>query len=389
MNKDDFLKIIEDDDSRLLEIEKRPVSATADDHLTESFFEINEFFDAHGFEPRSGQDIHEHKLASRLKHLRDNKEQKDFLTQYDKHGLLKNEVTAFETMSDIFAEDDFDLLSIEGASIFDIKNVPKGEQRNSAEFIARRIPCKDFNLFENLFLRCQEDIKEGKNKLKRFEHGDVKQGAFFVLDGILLYIESIKMELQKDKHGKEDGRLRCIFENGTESGMKLRSLQKALEISGRTIIDENNQIALAENISSDDTETGYIYVLKSLSTDPQISNVRNLFKIGFSSASVEKRIQSAEQDPTYLIAPVAIVATFKCFNMNPQRLERLLHRFFGKSCLNIDITDRSGNRYTPKEWFIAPISMIERVIELIVNGEIVNYTYDLGKEEIKIIEPKK
>jgi hypothetical protein len=62
--------------------------------------------------------------------------------------------------------------------------------------------------------------------------------------------------------------------------------------------------------------------------------------------------------------------------MNPQKLERLLHRFFSGSCLNIDITDKNQNRYTPKEWFIAPIDVIEKAIHLMISGEIVNYRFD-------------
>lgn len=383
MNDDDLLDLINDDDLGLLDIEKKHISATPDDRLVESFTEINNFFETQGFEPRSGADIHEHKLASRLKHIKENKESRDFLTKHDKHGLLAVGTKDFETVSDIFADDDLDLLSIEDESIFNIKHVPKIEHRASAELIARREPCRDFHDFENLFLQCQADLQSGKNKLKRFEHGDIKQGSFLVLDGILLYVESIKMELEKDKSGKEDGRLRCIFENGTESGMKFRTLQKSLEISGRTIVDENNQIALVDKISSDDQEAGYIYVLKSLSDNPEICSIKNLFKIGFSTTSVEKRIKNAEQDPTYLMAPVGIVATFRCFNMNPQKLERLLHRFFNESCLNIDITDREGNRYTPKEWFVAPIGAIEQSINLIISGEIINYVYDKEKGVIR------
>jgi hypothetical protein len=44
----------------------------------------------HGTEPKSGGDIHEHKLASRLKHIRENKEQKDFLSKFDIHNSTCN-----------------------------------------------------------------------------------------------------------------------------------------------------------------------------------------------------------------------------------------------------------------------------------------------------------
>jgi hypothetical protein len=68
--------------------------------------------------------------------------------------------------------------------------------------------------------------------------------------------------------------------------------------------------------------------------------------------------------------------------MNPQRFERLIHRFFSDSCLDIEITDNNGKNYSPKEWFIAPIIVIGAAIELIIRGEIVNYQYDRSTESI-------
>lgn len=143
------------------------------------------------------------------------------------------------------------------------------------------------------------------------------------------------------------------------------------------------------SIEDGDFETGYIYVLKSLSEDPRIAAKKNLFKIGFSTSSVEERIKNAAQDPTYLMAPVSIVATYRCFNMNPQRFERLIHRFFSESCLDLEITDKVGKNYLPKEWFIVPITVVSQVIDLIIKGEIVNYSYDKEKESVvkKLVRP--
>jgi hypothetical protein len=62
--------------------------------------------------------------------------------------------------------------------------------------------------------------------------------------------------------------------------------------------------------------------------------------------------------------------------MNPQVLENLLHGFFGKSCLNIDVYDKNGNRHSPREWFIAPLSVIEEAIQYIIAGSIIHYRYD-------------
>jgi len=379
MDKKDLLDLINDDDLGLLDIEKKSVSATPDDRLSESFMEINEFFLLHGAEPKSGGDIHEHKLASRLKHIRENKEQIDFLSKFDTHGLLKIETKDIDTVSDIFADDDLDLLSIEDSSVFNIKNVPQRKIVNTADFIARRKPCSDFSKFEQVFNEMRNLLHEKKKVIIQFENRtQIKIGTFFVLGGLVGFVQDIG-NLKKNEQRKFNSRLRIIFENGTESSMFLRSLVDGLHANqGRIITDLQN----ISNIGDEDLETGYIYVLKSLSDNPRIASTKNLFKIGFSTTNIEERIKNAVQDPTYLMAPVSIVATYKCFNMNPQRFERLIHRFFSESCLDIEITDNHGKNYIPKEWFIAPIMVIGNVIELIIKGEIVNYSYDKATESI-------
>lgn len=372
MDRNDLLDLIKDDDLGLLDIEKKPISLTPDDRLSESFLEINEFFSVHDAEPKSGGDIHEHKLASRLKHIRENKEQRDFLSKYDTHGLLKTEEKDIDTVSDIFEDDDLDLLSIEDGSVFDIKNVPEIRQdRSDPDFVAQREVCADFDQYEHLFDQVQRELKDGTKKLSTFVESEMKQGDFFVLSGVLIYLEKID-DPYRGNSKKINRRTRCIYENGTESNVLLRSLGKRLSDVGYAVKDNSDIVGIEEG----DSETGYIYVLKSLSENPRIATTKNLFKIGFSASSVEDRIKNAQQDPTYLMAPVSIVATYKCFNMNPQRFERLIHRFFSQSCLDLEVTDNDGNSYTPKEWFIAPIMVVSKAIELIIKGEIVNYSYD-------------
>ncbi|MEK7187461.1 MAG: GIY-YIG nuclease family protein [Patescibacteria group bacterium] len=383
MDKKDLIDLIKDDDLGLLDIEKKSLSVTPDDRLSESFMEINEFFSVHNAEPKTGGDIHEHKLASRLKHIRENKEQRDFLTKYDTHGLLKIEKKGLDTVSDIFEDDELDLLSIEDSSVFDIKNVPQRKVANAADFVARRKPCSDFSKFEPVFNEMRNLLHEKKKVIIPFEdRKQIKKGTFFVLGGLVGLVQNIG-NLSKNEQRKFNSRLRIIFENGTESNMFLRSLVDSLHTSqGRIIVD----LEYNNEIEDGDLETGYIYVLKSLSESPRITTTKNLFKIGFSSTNVEERIKNAEQDPTYLMAPVSVVATYRCFNMNPQRFERLIHRFFSDSCLDLEITDRDGRNYIPKEWFIAPITAIGKAIELIIKGEIVNYYYDKSTESIMKIK---
>ena len=63
-------------------------------------------------------------------------------------------------------------------------------------------------------------------------------------------------------------------------------------------------------------------------------------------------------------------------------IEIKLNKFFSESCLHIDIYDNEGAKHKPREWFVAPLYIIEKVIELIINGTIVNYKYDVVNKMI-------
>ena len=95
-----------------------------------------------------------------------------------------------------------------------------------------------------------------------------------------------------------------------------------------------------------------------------------------------KELKNASQESTYLMTAVKIVMAYKCYNMNPHKLEQLVHGFFGRSCLNIDVFDINGNLHTPREWFIAPLYVIEQAIHYIIAGAIAKYRYDDVNEEI-------
>jgi hypothetical protein len=146
-------------------------------------------------------------------------------------------------------------------------------------------------------------------------------------------------------------------------------------------VNEDSQKKFS-NITDKDKEEGYIYILKSKSDKPEIKTLKNLYKIGYSKATVEERTKNAAQEPTYLMADVSIVMTYKCYNMNPQKFEQLLHNFFGNSCLNVDVFDKKGKKHSPREWFIAPLDIVDQAIKLIISGDIVEYCYDSDNEQL-------
>lgn len=403
MDKDSILdEIFNNDPLGLLNVKpKKSNTRNADERLLASFQEINDFVANNSKEPEPNpSNISEYQLYSRLKSMRGDIEKVEQLKPHDIHNLLPeieisqvnepkaeyNKPKEISSLDDILGDDSLDILGGDDAGLFDFKHTPKDYERAQADFIARRKPCKDFDKYEQLLKDVQKDLSDGKRKLIDFKQDNLQEKAFYVHNGVLFYLEEINIshkEYYKEDgtRVREDGRTRCIFENGTESNMLKRSVEKILYANGRVVtenIDKVNEgfIESFSSITDEDEEVGYIYVLKSKSTDERVSSIQDLYKVGYSKTDVEERIKNAEKEPTYLMAPVRIKGAWKCYNMNPQKLEQLLHNFFGNSCLEIDVFDEKGKRHTPREWFIAPFEVIEQAIELIINGKIVNYKYD-------------
>ena len=401
MNKSRILdEIFDNDPMGLLDVRKKASNMrTPDDRLLASFGEINDFVDQHGKEPSANPgNISEYRLHARLKGLRSDPVKIELLQEVDIHELLPrptqaNEPTlkydkhtkSLESIDDILDDDALNILDSEDEGLFDFKHTPTEDKRASPDFVARRYTCKNFEKYEATFRSVQSDLATGKRKLIPFKQEYLREGEFYVHNGILLYLEQVDFEeeeqdYQSGKRIRIDGRTKTIFENGTESRMLYRSLYKAILTNGKAVthnIDQVNENFAKEfsNITKEDKEAGYIYVLKSKSKDPQIATINNLFKIGYAK-NVEERIEGAEKQPTYLMAPVEYVAGWKCYNMNSQKFENLIHNFFGSSCLEVDVFDQKGRRHSPREWFIAPLTVIEQAIELIINGKVVKYRYD-------------
>ncbi|GEC72243.1 T5orf172 domain-containing protein [Flavobacterium flevense] len=387
--------IFNDDEFGLLE-SKAKVSniKSEDERLIDSFQEINAFFEKNKREPKADVFvISERSLGVVLKELRKNNKKSQILKSYDTYNLLGNVVTEINSIDDILNDDEFGLLDTEDTlDIFKLKNVSSSKDREEADFVARRkaMKDKDFEPYEHKFKEVHKELKEGKRKLSEFKdvEQNLEKGKYYILDGILLFLEDDGIEGRKLGDAiRKDGRTRIIFENGTVSNMYYRSLSKGLYNNGRIVSDtdsesENELFKNANLVNEEDLETGWIYVLKSKSSNKAISEIKDLYKIGFSKVDVRQRIKNAVKEPTYLLAEVDIVSTYKCYNVNPHKFEQLLHRFFAEVCLNVDIHDDKGRRITPREWFVAPFTIIDKVIDLILDGTIVNYNYDHENKSI-------
>jgi hypothetical protein len=133
----------------------------------------------------------------------------------------------------------------------------------------------------------------------------------------------------------------------------------------------------------DDIASGTIYVLRSLSTHPFVTEHRELIhKIGVTGGKVETRIAAAATDATYLLADVEVIATYKLHNLNRTRMENLFHRLFGAAQIDVTIDDRFGNPVKPREWFLVPLHVIDEAVERIRDGSITDMVYDPSSAQL-------
>lgn len=371
---DAFQQLLDSDIDGLLDMPEKTKKVTSSDRLERAFLEIVEFRRVRGRLPSSTtREISERKLGARLDGILADDSKIEVLKHLDEFGLL--DVSAAPgSIDELLEGDPLDLLGDE-TGILDVSSLPTRKQHFETEEAARRQPAKEFSEFAPLFQQKHEELRDGASQLLPYpglKH--IAPGAFFVLNGVMLFIAEVGETEYKKSTVRENKRerLRCIFENGTESRMYRQSL--AIRLG-----DEDGQIVvprLGPDILTDDEVSGYIYVLRSKSTDPQITDIADLHKIGYSRGPVETRIKNADKSPTYLMAPVEVVATYRIYNTRVSALENLLHRVFADVRLDLTQIDKKGRNYDPSEWFVVPRRIIDQAIELIISGEIVHYRYD-------------
>ena len=355
------------------------------ERIIAGFEDIRHFYEEHGRAPRHGEDrdIFERLYAMRLDRIRQLAECRELLEPLDTQGLLGS--TGVEDEGAEFLQDD-ELLAKLGVSpkgaedITHLKHVRPRAEIAAAEEIAQRKRCADFDRFKPLFEAVRSDLDNGARQTRRFrEDAAIRQGEFFILGGQIAYVAEAPEEVERTEHGHAQGRLRIVYDNGTEGDNLLRSFVRALykDETGRRITEPDAGPLFGGEAAEDDLESGTIYVLRSRSEHPTIAANRELIhKVGVTGGSVRARIATAEHDATYLLAPVDVVAEYRLYNISRTRLERLIHRVFDRAGLDLALPDRFGTDVQPREWFLAPLPAIDEAVDRIRDGSITEFEYD-------------
>ncbi|AYJ41205.1 GIY-YIG nuclease family protein [Lactiplantibacillus pentosus] len=358
----------------------------------DGFREINAWVESHnGSEPQKLRDpsqLKQRKLASRLKGIREDPNRRKHLLPYDTFGLLRSDETQtsleeavrkeksnFSSLDDILGDDSI-LFSDTSAQLIDgklfdtkiYKDIQR-EQENRPELVSQRKMMANFSEFEPMFKKVQAEITSGKRQLRAFKNYEILRHHFYVLKGQLLYVDEIgaEIELSNNSHRKKDARLHVIYDNGTDNHPLRNGLAASLYgRQGRVVSEPENHFIL----NADDQVTGFIYVLKSLSTNEQVVRIQqnnSLYKVGFTAGSIRKRIANAENESTYLYAPVQIIEEMKVVNLNAEALETALHHAMAEYQLKIDITAANGRLIHPREWFVIDLTQIEEIAADIIS----------------------
>ncbi|MBE9030781.1 GIY-YIG nuclease family protein [filamentous cyanobacterium LEGE 11480] len=372
--------------------EKPKKLSAKEERIIAGFEEIEHFVEEQGRLPQHGEhrDIFERLYAVRLDRLRESKECRKVLQSIDSRGLLEADNDGHPPLEeDITDEDLLSTLGLDattGNDITQLKHVRSRAEIKSAEEIAQRNPCEDFEQFKPVFENVQNDLDTGLRKtLKYQDNAAVNQGDMFILDGHKVIVAEMDAPFIAD-YGRQDRRLRVVYDNATESDLLMRSLQRSLnkDRASRRITTPDFGPLFSQVEAEDDYPTGYIYVLRSQSDDPFIAEHRSVVhKIGVTSGDVKQRIANAKKDPTYLLADVEIVTTFKLANINAKKLEALLQKFFSSARLDVELQDRFGTAVKPREWFLVPLEVIEQAIEKIREGTIGQFRYDPNTASLK------
>lgn len=373
-------------DSLLADVTAPRKRKTSSDRLIAGFQQILDFYETAGRMPEDKED--EKKLYHMWQGIISNESKIERCRPFDELRILpaiqnvvaeptaeyQRELTEEEQLEAIL--NDPLLADIEDGAdlgIFDIPDYMRQRlnARKEAEYVGRNKPCDDFDKFAEAFKEIHQGLKNGKYRLVKFSVSHLKVGRYFVDNGVIGYLAAFEDE-GINRHGDRDGRTRVIYENGTESDIKYKTITKNLSVTGYSVIDcsdiSQEEFDRMFTVTDRDVESGTIYVLRSKSTRPEIASIKNLYKIGFTVTSVESRIANAKNEPTYLCADVVVVATWKVYNVKSSTFEALIHKSFAPVQLQVTV---DGHR--PKEWFIVPFPIIEKAIINIIKGRPMKY----------------
>ena len=268
--------------------------------------------------------------------------------------------------------------------------------------------CPDYDTYEPLMKRCVELLRSkdlATSPVTEYKYKKLKPGQFYLLHGLIALIarSDIGSDRIRNEHNKPSYRVKVVYNNSTQYSPWNYSFLEALindkegaslhgtTSTGKCFLQECEQTLSAaqaqEELQRQEQEaiakgqaTGYVYILQSLSkhqTLTQFQQHSELIKVGFCTTTVEERIKNAEHSSTYLYAPVRVVRTYRCTNIDPQKLEHLVQALLHEHRLYVTLMDKvTGKQCKPEEWFTVSPKTACEIVDHILDGTIMQYRVD-------------
>ncbi|HFI0424475.1 TPA: GIY-YIG nuclease family protein [Streptococcus suis] len=261
-------------------------------------------------------------------------------------------------------------------SLFSTKRY-QGTVRASSRSSSRKRVQTGFEVYRNLFTQVHADIASGKRYIKSIEEASqgnrisrknpIKQGNFYVDNGVMLYVAKIydpQTNAEVNQSTDRKYKVHIVYENGTENHVWLLSLISSLydkKRSGRLVTEPLDSISMLGEDAPIYHTTGYIYIVKYAGNDSRFLELDNLYKIGVAT-DIKKRLSNSQNEATYLFAPVHLVASYDIQNVSANKLEKYLHDTFSDKRVQLETISPTGKKISVNEWFVVELEEIDRKI---------------------------
>ena len=273
----------------------RPPKIVSVDSEIKKFQEIIEWVKNHGGEePVKSKDRVERSLAARLRGIRADNRKINKLKSYDELGLLyfaessneQFEIQDVTSLEDIFNDDELfkDLESKK--SLFDLSRYSRTIK--AADKIGNRKKAKDFSIYDIMFKKVHSEIASGERRILKFGNKNkqikgaynIAPGRFYILKGVMLYVESIDDEwFTTSKTQEKNTKIHVVYENGTETDMLYRSLASSLYSSdrfGKMISEKTDDLNLLGEEAPKYETMGFVYVVRYAGENELLKSLNNL-----------------------------------------------------------------------------------------------------------------
>lgn len=276
------------------------------------------------------------------------------------------------------------------------------------DIIGKRDVCLDFDEYTSIFDFISKAMSEGLYTRHDFvREKSIHIGSVFIIDGLTAYVADKYLAEDREDKARRNERLRLIFSNGTESNILAFSVTTAqykdymgefyqVEITDPEWVDLHFSEGFAgrhvdvKKISdnaakklNDEDEGDFIYIAKLNEKPDALQQYSDLYKIGMTRVNSARRTQGSKNDPTFLHRDVEVVGLWKLRNANIYKVESFLHKFFAQANIDMNVVTKDNRVHGAREWFDVPVSEIAKAINLIVDGDVTKYHYDVLDRRIK------